>query len=231
MNSNNSFKFYTERRLVALTGVRARDLRELLTGIRTVPGASIFYHTHQRFLSQHYQKPVVYNDFAIWVSEALQEEELAEKLTAIDLRMFSTVRKLREAIHLVIERFVQARFRKLRESPPGDDFHFCKSKSFIMPTGIVAQDPKEFFLQLPRVTNISIYFHLVEAPLRLEQPTNDFSMWLLSHGEKNLAQAIDSLDPYSLTLDEIKGKILEMGKDYRANYNVSSAPGLRGSNR
>jgi hypothetical protein len=209
MNSNNPFKFYTERRLVAL--------RELMAGIRWVPGASIFYHTHQRFLSQHYQKPVVYNDFAIWVSEALQEEELAEKLSAIDLRMFYTVRRIREVILLVLERFLQARTRRLRESPPGDDFHFCKSKSFIMPTGIVAQDPKGFFLQFPRVTNISIYFHLVEAPLRLEQPTNDFSMWFLSHGEKNLASAIDSLDPYSLTLDELKGKILEMGKDYGTN--------------
>ncbi len=216
MTDNSPFKFYTERRLVALTGVRARDLRELLAGIRAVPGASIFYHTHQRFLSQHYQKPVVYNDFAIWVSEALQEEELAEKLTAIDLRMFFTVRKLRDAISEVIERFVQARSRRLRESPQGDDFHFCKSKSFIMSTGIVAQDTKDFFLQLPRVTNISIYFHLVEAPLRLEQPTNDFSQWFLSHGEGNLARAIDSLDPYSLTLDEIKAKIIELGKDYKA---------------
>jgi hypothetical protein len=58
---------------------------------------------------------------------------------------------------------------------------------------------------------------LVEAPLRLEQPTNDFSIWFLSHGEKNLASSIDALDPYSLTLDELKGKILEMGKDYGAN--------------
>lgn len=209
MNHNEPFVFYTERRMVALTGRKARNLGELAEGLRTLPGSVIFYHTHHMYLSHHFETPAFSNDFALWVSEALQEEALGERLAAIDLLDFTSIRDLREAILKVVE---PAAADSLRAAPPGDEFHFAKSKSFVMSTGLVARDPEEFFALLPRVSNVSLFFHFFEARLRLERRTNDFTQWLAWRGEERLAREIERLDPYSMSLDELKEKILGLGR-------------------
>jgi hypothetical protein len=217
MNHHEAFHFYTERRLVQLTGRSARTIPELLGILREVSGSSVFYHTHHAFLSHHFEKPVVYNDFAEWVGQALQEEALAERLAAIDLLAFTTIRQLREAIAALMEAHVASGEARPRECPPGNGFHFCKSKSFIMPTGIVAGDPAEFFREVKGITNVSLYFHFLEARLRLEHTTNDFSHWLRGRGEGAIADDIDRLDPYVVTLDELKEQITEVGRRHGVN--------------
>jgi hypothetical protein len=212
VNHSGPFIFCTERRLVMLTGLKATRLTDLLDGLRQVPGSSIFYHTHHQYLSHHFETPVFSNDFALWVSEALQEDRLGEQLAAIDLLAFTSIRQLREAIVSVIEADLGRNPRTARECPPGDEFHFCRSKSFVMPTGLTAADPAEFFAVMPHVTNVSLFFHLFGARLRLELPSNDFSQWLAWRGEANLAAAIDRLDPYSMTLDELRDRIVELGR-------------------
>ena len=212
MSHTEPFVFYTERRLVALTGRRARNLEELLRHLQEVPGSSIFYHTHHMYLSHHFETPTFSNDFAAWVSAALQEERLAEKLAAIDLLSFTSIRSLREVVLWTIENELGPNGRRLRDCPSGEEFHFCRSKSFIMTTGLVAHDPREFFAVLPRVTNVSLFFHFFEARLRLERRTNDFSQWLSGRDEPDLAKAIDAMDPYITTLDEFKNRIIELGK-------------------
>ena len=217
MDNAEPFHFYTERRLVQLTGLTARTLPELLSVLREISGSSVFYHTHHQFLSHHFEKPVVYNDFANWVSEALREDVLAEKLAAVDLLAFTSIRQLRGAIATLIEAHLEKLGGHLRECPPGDEFQFCKSKSFIMPTGIVASDVPDFFGKLHGITNISLYFHFLEARLRLERRTNDFSQWLRGRGEAQLADSVDRLDPYVVTLDELKDKIVELGHSHGFN--------------
>ncbi len=217
MNRTDPFRFCTERRLVQLTGQTARTLSELLSVLREISGSCIFYHTHHQFLSHHFEKPVVYNDFADWVSEAIQEDVLAEQLSAIDLLDFTSIRQLREAIIAVIEAHLEKVGGGLRECPPGDEFHFCKSMSFIMPTGIVASDVPDFFAKLRGITNVSLYFHFLEARLRLERRTNDFSQWLRWRGEGELADSVDRLDPYVVTLDELKDQIVELGHSHGVN--------------
>lgn len=217
MNHHEPFHFHTERRLVQLTGRSARTVPELLAILREISGASVFYHTHHLFLSHHFEKPVVYNDFADWVGQALQEDALAERLAAIDLLAFTSIRQLREAVIALMEAHIAAGGARARECPAGDEFHFCKSKSFIMPTGIVAADPADFFRKVRGITNVSLYFHFLEARLRLERPTNDFSHWLRGRGEADMADAIDRLDPYVVTLDELKEQITEVGRRHGVN--------------
>ncbi len=211
MNPSPPFRFSTEQRLVELTGLSARNLSDLSAILHTVSGSSVFYHTHHGFLSHHFEKPIVYSDFAVWVSEALQEDGLAERLAAIDLLAFTTIRDLRESILGMVEDHIRTSKGQLRECPPGDELHFCKSKSFIMPTGIVAQDPVDFFAKLPGITTTSLYFHFLEARLRLGRTTNDFSHWLASQGQTKLAAEIDQLDPYTRTLDELKEELIDLG--------------------
>lgn len=214
MTQPDPFYFFTERRLVELTGMRASNLPKLARVLQTVSGSSIFFHTHHEFLSHHFEKPVVYNDFAVWVHEALQENALAEKLAVINLLSFTTIRQLREAILTQVRDCMSAARWHRRECPIGDEFHFCKSKSFIFATGIVAQNPADFFAKLPSVSTTSLYFHFLEARLRLGGATNDFSQWLTSHGQLELAEAINQLDPYLLTLDELKADLINLGVQY-----------------
>ena len=208
------FVFYTQQQLVSLTGRRARNLSQLLEHLQTVTGASIFYHTHYLYLTQHFVEPKFYNEFAEWVSTALQERRLAERIGAIDLLSASSLRWIRERIIAEIERHFQENPGPQRDCPPGDEFQFCAVRSFIAPNGIIAETVPDFFDRLQNVSNACLHFHFFEARLRLDRPTNDFSVWLNARGEKRLARAIDSLDPYAVSLDELKNQIRKVGRRY-----------------
>lgn len=82
----------------------------------------IYHHTH-RFLQQHqYLSLEPPNDFAYWVSEALGEDELGERLSSIDTIQFSTIRSLREKIIQTIEDYLKHNpLAKLRFSRPGEE--------------------------------------------------------------------------------------------------------------
>jgi hypothetical protein len=212
MGQGEPFAFYTERHLVVLTGRRASNLNELLQHITEVSGASIFYHNHYADVMHHRERPRVYNDFAYWVSHALQDQQLGERLAAIDLLTLTSIKALRETIMSTIREHLAASRPALRPCAPGDEFHFCEAESFIMSTGMVAHDLPEFFAQLEQVSSSSLHFHFFESRLRLERPTNDFSQWLRARGEARLAKKIDNLNPYEMTLDELRGRIVRLGK-------------------
>lgn len=212
--TSEPFVFHTERRLVVLTGRKARTAAEMLTHLTEVSGSSIFYHTHYLYLTHHFEKPRFYNDFAKWASQALQEERLAERLAAIDILAITSLRQLREETVAVFRRHLQDS-GQAREAPPGEEFHFCEAKSFVMPIGLVAHDTSEFLAQVGQVSTSCLHFHFFEARLRLERPTNDFSKWLTDRGEPRLARQIDRLNPYSMTLDELKTEIVKLGRRYR----------------
>jgi hypothetical protein len=206
------FVFYTQQQLVSLTGRRARNLSELLGHLRDVTGSSIFYHTHYLYLTQHFVQPKFHNEFAEWISTALQERRLAERIGAIDLLSVSSLREIRERIIGEIERQFLEDPGPQRDCPPGDEFQFCEARSFIVPNGIVARSVPEFFEKLQYVSNACLHFHFFEARLRLDRPTNDFSVWLAARGENRLARAIDSLDPYVVSLDALKVQIRRIGR-------------------
>lgn len=209
--NQKAFVFDTELRLIALTGITARSLVELRQALAKVPESSIFFHTHQKYLAHNFQKLTYYNDFSIWVSHVLREEALAEKLAAIDLRAFATIRELREAIGQTIDDYQAGLSRSTHVCRQEEAFCFCRSKNFILPTGLVARDVPDFFAKLPQITNASLYFHFFEARLRLKRRTSDFSRWLRNRGRDDLARAIDELNPYIQTLDKLKQDIIRLG--------------------
>lgn len=208
------FRFMTRLNLSELTGLKASTLDQLLHLLKTVPGSCIYHHTH-RFLQQHqYLSPEPPNDFAHWVAESLGELHLGERLASIDTIQYSTIRSLRNEIVATVEGYMQeepsARRRFARE---GEEFHFIRSRSFVLPTEYVTYDLKEFADALDRVTVHSIYFHMFESRLRLERPTNDFSMWIEdSLGDKTLARQIARLDPYTRTLDNLRKTLMGLVK-------------------
>ena len=57
MNERQPFIFDTELRLVVLTGLKVRTVAGLRQTLSRIPGASIFFHTHQEYLAHNFQKP------------------------------------------------------------------------------------------------------------------------------------------------------------------------------
>ena len=212
-SAHKPFVFDTKLGLVVLTGITVTRLSELRHTLSRIASASIFFHTHQVYLAHHFQKPRHYNDIAMWVSHALREEALAEKLAAIDLLAFTTIRELRAAIVRTIDDYVAANGEIEQPCRPDEAFHFCRGRSFVLPTGIVAHDVPEFFAKLPLITDASLYFHFFEARLRLGRRTSDFSRWLKDAGCGDLAAAIDGLNPYVRTLAELKRDIIRIGAE------------------
>lgn len=211
-NAKEPFRFYTRLHLSELTGLRAYNLAQLMEFIREVPGACIYHHTH-RFLQQHqYLNPEPPNDFAYWVTEALGEDELGEILASIDTVRFMSIRQLREEIVRAIEKYFKDNPEAGKRTARGDEgFHFIKSISFVFPSNYIAHDLIEFTDILRKVTMDSIYFHVFEARLRLQKKTNDFSQWLQeSCGEKDTADKISRLDPYTFTLEDLRKTIIKI---------------------
>jgi hypothetical protein len=213
--TENPFYFCTRVVLRELTGKRARNIRELLKLIETVPGSVIYNHTHQ-FLQQHiYLSPEPPNDFAYWVKMFLTEEKLAEKLNSIDTCEYTTIKDLRAAIVKMIREYLAKEKMTVRNVAEGSEFNFIKAHSFVVPTPYVAVDLKGFCDAIKNISIRAIYFHMFEARLRLEKGTNDFSFWLgTSLYEVELAEELARLDPYTYTLEALRSEIIKRTEKY-----------------
>lgn len=208
------FKFCARFHLSELTGLRAATIGQLSALIKEVPGSCIYYHTH-RFLQQHqYLSPEPPNDFAQWVTTTLGEGRLGEELSSIDTIQFSTIRGLRERIVGTIEAYLDAKpIAKLKVAGEGEEFHFIKAVSFVLATNYTAHTLEEFAEILKKISIDSIYFHIFEARLRLEKGDNDFSNWIANCiGDKQLADRISRLDPYTFTLEDLRKTIIRIIK-------------------
>ncbi len=201
------FCFKTQLSLVELTGRKAADAGELCHYLKQAPESSVYFHTHH-FLQQHqFLTPEPPNDFAYWVTTALQEDSLGEKLAAIDTIRYSTLPALRDAIVAVLDLFLQ-KGRPLRKAPEGGEFHFMKAILFSISTEHCAHDLKEFVQCLNQVSIHCLYNHIYAARLRPPLGVNDFSHWLRTAlGEEDLARKIERLDPYTRTMEGLRKEI------------------------
>jgi hypothetical protein len=213
--AENPFYFATRLTLRELTGKKARNIKELLRLIKSLPGSVIYNHTHQ-FLQQHiYLSPEPPNDFAYWVREFLKEDVLAEKLTSIDTCAFNTIRGLRNEIVKTIKDHLAKEKGPCQNVRPGSEFHFIKAYSFVVPTPYIANNLEEFLDCVKKISVHSLYFHMFESRLRLERPTNDFSFWLgTSLYEIELAEEISRLDPYTYTLEDLRSELVKKTEKY-----------------
>jgi hypothetical protein len=217
MNNTNKkalepFRFFTRLHLTELTGLQATTLEEMVRILKKVPGSCIYHHTH-RFLQQHqHLSPEPPNDFAYWVANILGEGDLGERLASIDVVQFTSIRSLREKIIQTIENYLKAHPQaNKRFAEEGDEFYFIKSVSFVIPTKYEVADLVEFIAILKKITLDSIYFHIFESRIRLGRKDNDFSNWFEhSLQDKDLADKIARLDPYTYTMEQLRGAIVRI---------------------
>lgn len=206
--ASEPFRFFTRLSLTLMTGIKAKDLKELLEHLKAVPEPVIYEHTH-RFLQQHqHLVPEPPNDFSHWVTHMLQDEKLGERLAAIDTIRFRSLNDLRQAIVSVIENHLRGN-NNLRQVPEGKEFHFMSATRFSIPTQYQVYDLAEFLDGLKKVSISSLYLHVFEARLRPPLGINDFSHWFETElGEKVLAKKVAGLDLYTQTLEGLRSRII-----------------------
>ena len=206
------FRFYTRITQVELLDKEAKNVEELLEGIKTVSSFSIYHHTHH-YLEQHrYFSPEYSNDFSYWITHSLGLRALGEKIASIDIVQFKDIEGLRQKFIEILSSYLDNNTSNLRNSLPKEKFRFLSSRIFILPTHFYAHNLAEFIDCLSKVTIHSVYFHICEARLRLKRETNDFSLWLKDQGYHSLASKISRLDPYTYTLEGLRHKIIDLIK-------------------
>lgn len=196
-----------------LLGRKAGNIRDLLDGIRSVPDASIYFHTHKFLQQHHFLSPEPPNDFSYWITNVLNEVTLGERISSVDTIQFHCITDLRKQFVQIIEDFLTT-INRVINAPLGQEFYFMASKTFVLVTLHVASSLQEFVQHLQQVSIYSIYYHMFDAHLRLEQEENDFSEWFRQMGHMELADAVRHIDPYTQTLEGLRKKILQMVKKH-----------------
>jgi len=210
---NTPFYFFTQVHLIKLLGIKAKNPVELLKGLKKVPHSSIYYHTH-KFLQQHYYlSPEPPNDFAYWVTSILGLKELGESLVSINTIDFITIEELRQEFITRLEDYI-SKGKHLVDCSNGFEFHFMSCKTFVLPTSFIANNLEEFKEALSKISIGSLYFHIFEARWRLKGKENDFSAWLKGIGRTEIAEELYKLDPYTITLEGLREKIIKIIDEY-----------------
>lgn len=205
------FLFNSRLNITELTGLKAKTLGSLLETLKTVPDSVIYYHTHHFLEEHHFLTPEPASDFAVWVSDALGNDVLGEKLASVDTFEFTSLGALRERIIGIIEENMSDASSGGRSAMDGEEFHFMKSVSVILPTPYQADDLREFVETLRKISLHSLYFHVFESRMRLGKGSNDFSIWLEENlDETALSKEIARLDPYTYSLEGLRSALIQL---------------------
>jgi len=207
------FYFKTSLRLIQLLGIKAKNLPELLNGIKTVPLSSIYYHTHRLLYQQLTLYPEPPNDFAYWVNHSLNIKALGELLASMNIIKFNDLQTLKDQFINIINEYIINK-KPIAIAPEGQEFHFMDCQTFVLPTPYVASNIPEFLEALKKVSINSLYFHLIESRIRLKNGENDFSRWLKDIGETKAGLEIGRLDFYTITLEGLRKKIIAILSKY-----------------
>ncbi len=206
--AGSPFYFNSASHLLRIGREKATCLQELLDAIRTCPDTSIFQHTFQTLEEHHYIREGFSNDFAHWAFSACNEVELAERLSSIDVREFTSIQVLRERLVSLMDAYLQKNPRAATRVAM-EPFYLMAADLVVIPTPYVARNLEEFADGLRKVSIHSIYYHFIDARLRIKLNTNDFSVWLDKELEmRKAADRLDQIDIYTSTLEGVRRSIL-----------------------
>jgi hypothetical protein len=208
--ARSPFYFNSASHLLRIGRQKATNLQELLETIRTCPDESIFQHTFQTLEEHHFIREGFSNDFSHWAFAACNEVGLAERLAAIDIREFTSIAALRERLIHLTENYLQKNPRAATRTAM-ETFYFMAADLVVVPTPHVARNLEEFAEGMRKVSVHSIYYHFIDARLRLKLNSSDFAVWL--EQELDLGRAADRLnriDIYTSTLEGVRRSILKV---------------------
>src|SRR5215472_9982174 len=201
------FYFNSAAHLLRIGREQAANLQELLEAIRTCSDACIFQHAFQTLEEHHFIREGFSNDFSHWAFSACNEVELAERLAALDVREFTSIAALRERLVNIIETYLKKNPRSAARVAM-EPFYLMAADVVVVPTPYVSRNLEEFADGLRKVSIHSIYYHFIDARLRLKLNTNDFSIWLEEELDMgNAADRLNCIDIYTSTLEGVRRSI------------------------
>jgi hypothetical protein len=203
------FEFVACLELREFVGTRAEDERQLADLIEQAPLDSIYYHTHAFFLRHKFLAGIYPNDFATWAAVHLRDQALGERLAMVDPAEFDTLEALRDELVAVIDDHLR-RLQTVPRIVTSEPFDFIRSRTVEIPTGIEVRTLGEFRQALLDVDISAIYFHVVQARVRLARE-NDFAAWLgRDLGLTDLAARVRALHPYGGSLERTRARLLQL---------------------
>lgn len=207
------FRFHVPLTLTEIVGRRARSLADLHQGILRVPEASIYHHTHH-FLQQHLrQSPEPPNDFAHWTVRALGRADVGEALASVEIIRCRTIAEIRDQLASALTPFMEPGNSRKPVCPAGLEFDFLSARTFLIPTPVEAADRPGFAAALASTSADSLAFHMFGPRLGLGDKGLGYAPWLRSIGCEAAAAAVDRLDPYTMTVEGLRRKLLEIVKN------------------
>jgi hypothetical protein len=208
--AKSPFYFNSAAHLIRIGRERATTLGEFADLMERCPDDAIFQHTFQTLQEHHYVREGFTNDFAQWAFSACNEVSLAERLAAVDVREFTSIKALRTTIVKTLQDYMEKNPRA-RERAAFEPFYFCATDTVVVPTPFVARNLTEFADGLRKVSLHSIHYHFIEARLRLKLNSNDFSQWLEEELDLGpLADRLNRIDIYTATMDDVRRKIIRI---------------------
>jgi hypothetical protein len=208
--ARSPFYFNSASHLLRIGREKATTLMELLEAIRACPESSIFQHTFQTLAEHHFISSGFSNDFSHWAFASCNEVELAERLAAIDVREFTSIATLRERLIHIMESYLQKNPRAAARVAM-EPFYLMASDLVVVPTPYVARNLEEFADGLRKVSIHAIYYHFIDARLRLKLNSNDFSVWLDKELDlPQVADKVNRIDIYTSTLEDVRRSIVKL---------------------
>jgi hypothetical protein len=208
------FQFLSSASLEKLTGRKAQNLDGLLALIKTCSDTSIFYHTFSAYMKMREIRLPYNNDFTYWISSSLNEKSLAEKIMAIDLSEYNTLKSLRMRLIEIIEeyRYQESKaFRKRADEP----FYLYDIIRVVYLTDKFAYDLHSFREVLATISIYSIYFHFIECRLEKDLRADDFTTWIEdSLNLPDLAQKIKKIDLDAYTMEGLRTRFIQLIDEY-----------------
>jgi uncharacterized protein DUF5752 len=208
--AQDPFQFVTATYLTRILNQQARNLAELLQGLKESSDASIFHHTFQSLGRHHFLTEGFSNDFAQWALASLNQPGLAERLASLDIRDYLSLNDLRADLVRVVEEFDKLHHEEARLGA-FEPFYFCESIEVTVPLGFEAGTLAEFREGIAHLSHAAFNFHFISSRLRLHLGTNDFSHWLEKElGLPALARRVNRIDIYTNTIEGAQKKLLAL---------------------
>jgi hypothetical protein len=189
-------------------GKSAQNLRELRDGIAGVPVQSLSHHFYESLLRPAFDDPEYRNDFALWASRHLHDDQLAERLGVIDPMEFDSLETLRQHLIDVIEDRL-AETTHVPWAAPGHEFYFLRSQTVVLDAGLSAATPEEMAAIVPHLPTGSIFYHFIEGRRRPPLNMDDFSAWLQAWGPDygGCIDRLAAIDFHLWSLSEMRAQI------------------------
>jgi len=204
------FQFFTVAHVIRIGDQKANTVRELVMGVARCSDESIYHHMVEALGSEEDLAGRASNDFAKWAHGPANCGGLAELLGALDERYYASIEEMRNDLQTTVRDYIAA-YPECADELASSPFCFCEGLELNVPLNLTASTLKELGTSIESMSNESFYLHFVASEARLDQQSNDFSIWLSENlGLDELARKIDEIDLTECTLEEAKQKVLQL---------------------